>query len=231
MAVSPVSSVRRLSKESLLATGPHGEHEPPSPVGPGMASRFSGLRETACDVDSGNSEEKTDSNSSRYVGTTRTRKLLRRSSGFWLISSYAIVVIISWAFACVLCYKPIAFASYQDQTGKYTRRQFEANDWARKVIKTSIALVGAVSIPITSAICARAVVLYCQTPPRAERKGLTARMTLALADKGWTDFKILLAALHPREGHRIRSPLLTLAVLLSGVGEPVPPISGAFKTY
>lgn len=138
--------------------------------------------------------------------------------GLWLILIYSVVLVLTWIMTCVLCYKPLAFETYYDQTGKYSRKQYENNDWARKVIRTILSILAAVNIPITSTICAKAVVVYCSSPPKAKNRRFTARQTLTLADKGWSSVKTVLALLHPRTSHLVRSELLFLAMGLSILG-------------
>ena len=136
----------------------------------------------------------------------------------WLGLIYSIVTLFSWTITCILCYRPIRMATYHDQ-GTHTRKQYEDNNWWTTTARVSGAIVSAVTISLTSAICAKAAVAYCQTPPDANKKGLSMRQTLALADEGWSDIRILSSLLRPKLRCRVGSPLLVCSALLCGVGK------------
>ena len=147
-----------------------------------------------------------------------TEMLQRHTMAMWLVSTFAAVTIFAWTITCVLCYKPIQFGTYYDKTGKYTRKQYDDNDRWRKLSRVLISLIGIVSIPVTSAICAKAVAVYCQRCSNLRKPTLTMRQMLALADKGWTDTMVLSGLLRPDANRRVSSPLLILAALLCGLG-------------
>ena len=140
----------------------------------------------------------------------------------WLILLYTAGTCFSWTVTCILCYRPIRLATYRDK-GTYTKRQYEDNDWWTTVARITSAIVSAMTIPATSAICAKTAVAYCQTPPSANEKGLTMRQMLTLADKGWSDFHTLTHMVRPNSGRRIRSRLLVLSALLCSLGKHVGP--------
>lgn len=152
----------------------------------------------------------------------QTRLLQRHTMALWLISMFAAVTIFAWTITCVLCYKPIQFGTYYDRTGRYTRKQYDGNDRWRKLSRVLMSLVSNVSIPVTSAICARAVAVYTQSCSKLRKPTLTMRQTLALADKGWTDTAVLSGLLRPDANRRMGSPLLILSALLFGLGRNEP---------
>lgn len=147
------------------------------------------------------------------------QKLLKRHKlALWLVSMFALVTIFAWTITCVLCYKPIQPGTYYDRTGKYTREQYAINNRWRSLSRVLISLLNNVSIPVTSAICAKAVAVYCQRSSKLQSPTLTMRQTLALADKGWTDTTTLTSLMNPNASRRTGSPLLLLSALLCGSG-------------
>jgi len=147
-----------------------------------------------------------------------TKVLRKHRCGLWLASSYCVVMLVTWTVTCVLCYKPINFATYHDHQGVYNKRQYEVNEWARRLAKTLMSLLGAVSIPISSSVCAKFAAVYCQMHSHNRHQSLTMRQTLALADKGWSDLRILSHLVRPIEGRRTRSPALSISVLVCTLG-------------
>ena len=150
--------------------------------------------------------------------TRRSRRLQRHWNALGLAISFSIITLVTWTVACVLCFKPINFATYHDHTEKYDKYHYEVNDWARKVTKTLLSLLAAMSIPVSSSVCAKATAVYCQKHSSEQKKILTMRQTLALADKGWSDLKILAKSIWPSGGPRTGSFLLFISGFLCGLG-------------
>lgn len=148
----------------------------------------------------------------------QSRLLQSHTMALWLVSMFAAVTIFAWTITCVLSYKPIQFGTYYDKTGKYNRKQYDGNDRWRRLSRVLMSLLSNVSIPLTSAICARAVAVYCQCCSKLRKPNLTMRQMLALADKGWTDTMVLSGLVIPYANRRMGSPLLILSALLCGLG-------------
>ena len=108
----------------------------------------------------------------------------------------------------VLCYRPIPFGTYQGRTSKYIKSHYDNNDRWTKFSRILLQVVSnvSVSMPVTSAMCAKAVAAYCQRGTNGGQPHLTTRQSLALADKRWTDFMILISLL-PFTGRRVSRPL------------------------
>ncbi|KAE8416799.1 hypothetical protein BDV36DRAFT_296809 [Aspergillus pseudocaelatus] len=123
---------------------------------------------------------------------------LRRS--FWILiiaSLYAVLVLSSWILTCILSVRPLTTASYSfddyfipafsEDTphDSIDSSAFVTNEkWYRaaRVMQT----IGTVlTIPITSAVCSNAAVVFIQRCGKSSK--MTLRMLLALADKGWTN--------------------------------------------
>ena len=137
----------------------------------------------------------------------------------WLIFLYAFVAIFSWTVTCILCYRPIGVPTYFDQVGNYTRSHYETtNNW-RKAASIGLSILGVISIPVTSAICAKAATVYCQRRSDDKAPSLSLRQMLALADKGWSDTATLLDVVRPSTSRRTRSPLLILSAGLVAIGQ------------
>ena len=147
-----------------------------------------------------------------------SKKLERHTVSLWLASSFAIASIFIWAIACTLTYKPVQFETYFDTTGRFSRGQFEQNDRWRRVSRVGLQVLGTLSIPLTSAVCARAVVVYCQRSSNKRQPAISMRQTLVLADKGWMDLNTWMNLFGPMGG-RIYSPLLILSMLLCALGK------------
>ena len=126
-----------------------------------------------------------------------SRRLRHEMLVLGLVLLYTMANLFSWTVTCILCYKPLEFATYDDRTGTYTRKQYEDNDWWTRIVRTTNAIVAVTTVPVTSAVCAKAAVIYCQTPSGTRRPGLTLRQTLALADKGWSNVSVLSRLLRP----------------------------------
>ena len=146
-------------------------------------------------------------------------ELKRHTLALWLILIYAFIAILSWSITCVLCYRPIGVPTYFDQTGNYSKSHYEVTDNWRKAASVGQSIVGVISIPVTSAICAKAVAVYCQRRSDAKMPSLSLRQTLVLADKGWTDIATLLNVVRPSTSRRTRSPLLMLSAGLVAIGK------------
>ena len=149
---------------------------------------------------------------------TRARRLERHSFPLWLVSSYSLVVLVSWILTCILSFRPLQLGSYYDQTGKTTQLQYRINDRWRVAARTLNSVTSTLTIPITSALCAKAAVIYTQRRSR-ETPVITLSRTLALADRGWTDLDTLISLLTPHGIRRVGSPLLVFAAVLTGIGK------------
>ena len=147
------------------------------------------------------------------------RELKKHTLALYLILVYAFIAILSWSITCVLSFKPIGVPTYFDQSGNYSQSHYETTDNWRKAASVGQSIVGVISIPVTSAICAKAVAVYCQRKSDTKTPSLSLRQTLALADKGWTDLATLLNVVTPSRSRTTRSPLLMLSAGLVAIGE------------
>ena len=146
-------------------------------------------------------------------------ELKKHTLALYLILIYALIAILSWSITCVLSFQPIGVPTYFDQSGNYSQSHYETTDNWRKAASVGQSIVGVISIPVTSAICAKAVAVYCQRRSDAKTPSLSLRQMLALADKGWTDFATLLNVVTPSSSRKTRSPLLILSAGLVAIGK------------
>lgn len=149
----------------------------------------------------------------------KARELQRHRLGLWLVLVYSVSTIFTWTITCVLCYRPVTLPTYYDPGSDYTRAQYDSNDRWRRLTRVTSALVGSVTIPVTSAVCAKAAVVYCQKHSYRRNQMITMRQMIALADKGWSDIQILLDIMRPSTSRRTRSTLLIISCLLCGLGK------------
>ena len=145
-------------------------------------------------------------------------ELKKHTLALLLVLVYAFVAILSWSITCVLSYQPLGIPTYFDQSGNYSRRHYETTDNWRKAASVGQSIVGVISIPVTSAICAKAAAVYCQRRSDVNMPSLSLRQMLVLADKGWTDLTTLLNVMRPSTSRRTRSPLLILSATLVIIG-------------
>lgn len=89
--------------------------------------------------------------------------------------------------------------------------QYETTDDWCKAARVGQSIGGVISIPVTSAVCAKAVTVFCQSVLDANIPLLSLRQMLVLADKGWTDLATLLNMVRPSTSRRMGSPLLILS--------------------
>lgn len=146
------------------------------------------------------------------------KQLQTHKLGLWLALSYSLVTTVTLTITVVSCYKPINFATYHNHTSKYSQGHYFINDWTRKIAKTAMSLLAAVSIPITSAVCAKAAVVHCQKTLGMASPNLTLRQTLALADKGWSDLRILSQMIGLDQRGGLGSLLLLVGALFCSLG-------------
>lgn len=154
----------------------------------------------------------------QLIQAGRAGELKKHKLALWLVVAYAFVAIVSWTITCVLCHRPIGIPTYFDQSGNYSKSLYKMTESWRKVAKVGQSITGVISIPVTSAICAKSAAVYCQKTSDSITPALSLRQTMALADKGWVDSATILNLLRPSASRRTRSPLLILSTGLVAIG-------------
>ena len=133
----------------------------------------------------------------------------------WLATAFAIASTFIWAITCALSYKPIQFETYFDTTGRFSVAHFEGNDRWRRLSRVGLQVLAAVSLPLTSTVCASAAIVYTQ-----RSRAISMRQMLVLADKGWLDVETWTSLIGP-VSRRTRSGLLLSSILTCAICECV----------
>ena len=147
------------------------------------------------------------------------RGVRRNKSALCIITVYSILTVAIWTFTCVLSFKPISFATYYDETGRFSDEQYRENDRWRKFAKVMTSLLGTISIPVTSVICAKAAAVYSLRHSKKSVPGATMEQRVALADKGLLDNGTLGDSRRSDTDRSMLSPLLILSAFFCGLGK------------
>lgn len=137
-----------------------------------------------------------------------------------MVFLYASSALIAWALICVLAFKPINADYYgfdvRDLQHSSLKSKFPRNEEIYRAARIVQTVVTIVTIPLTSAVCSSAAVVFAQSK-KGDRR-LTLRQMMTLADKGWTDPKTIVKLIFGR-GKQLGSSLFLFAVLLNLLGE------------
>lgn len=91
--------------------------------------------------------------------------------------------------------------------------------WFRAA-RVAQAIVAVVTLPLTSAVCSHAAVVFMQS--KAKSSKLSLRQTMVLADRGWAQYDVYTQLLRGR-WRLYGSTLLYLALALNLLGMSSPP--------
>ena len=150
---------------------------------------------------------------------TMVRGFRRHKSALCIITVYSILTVAIWTITCVLSYKPISFATYYDESGRFSDEQYRENDRWRKLVKVMPSLLGTISIPVTSVICAKAAAVYSLRHSKKSVPGVTMEQRVSLADIGLLDKGTLRDLRRSGTNRSMSSPLLFLSVFFCGLGK------------
>ena len=153
---------------------------------------------------------------SRHDPGLTVRELRHHKSALCIISAYSIVTIAIWTLTCVLSHKPISFATYYDETGRFSDEQYRENDWWRKFAKVMPSLLGTISIPVTYGICAQAAALRRS---KKNTPGMTMEQRSALENKGLLDNGTSRDVRRSGTDRIISNPVLILSAFLCSLGK------------
>ncbi|PHH73900.1 hypothetical protein CDD82_5223 [Ophiocordyceps australis] len=148
-----------------------------------------------------------------------------------LASCYAAAAVFAWVIICISTTRPIFAHGYQY---KVTSRLNTPEIYAKseRLVKTARVvgtIVSVITIPLTSAVCAQAAVVFLQQPRRGG-KSPTLRQTMALADKSWND-PLLIFKLVAGQWSKYGSRFLAAAIVLNILGITVAPLQEIFVSY
>lgn len=145
----------------------------------------------------------------------------------FLVSIYTLAAVFSWTIVCILSVRPIGAPSYSvnslDNDTNYagsdkyspSSYQFATSERLYRAAKVINAGVGVLTMPLASAVCARAAVTFAQ---ETRESTFRLRHLMALADQGWANPQILLKLLFPSNWKRYGSAILWLGILLHILG-------------
>ncbi|KAJ5494553.1 hypothetical protein N7463_010640 [Penicillium fimorum] len=158
----------------------------------------------------------------------------------FLVLLYGVAAIYAWAIICILTYRPIGGTYYgMDELNEipedysYVPTEDLAIFFARsekylRAARIVQSLVSVVTIPLTSAVCSQAAVVYIQR--KRGKNSPTLRQSMALADKGWMDIAML-KKLAFGGWRKHMSSLLLFALLLHLLGGAISPVQQLFLSY
>jgi hypothetical protein len=154
------------------------------------------------------------------VANTPAMTLHKSSYILYIVVIYASLALTAWILICILTFRPLTTARYGYNALESRPDKLPANYDKSEAIHRAARIVQSIvtvlAIPLTSAVCSAAAVIFAQSKTKGRR--LTMRQTMALADEGWTD-PMTIARLVTGRGKKSSSPLLTFALLLVLLGE------------
>lgn len=166
--------------------------------------------------------------------TSQSSRIHRSTYVVWIVLFYAFLVLYSWIVLCKLTYRPITanHYGYRKQDTHYAHADYAQSFYQRNMrwyksaqVIQSIATV--LTIPLTSAVCSHAVVVYLQHCTGEQTPNVTLRQMLVLTDKGWTSI-VTFFHLVTGKWRRYSSPFLVWAIFLHLIGAIISPLLQIF---
>ncbi|KAL4879461.1 hypothetical protein BJY04DRAFT_229024 [Aspergillus karnatakaensis] len=139
---------------------------------------------------------------------------------------YAALAIAPWVIICILSFRPITADQYYATPDNYyldakgKQSLYRRNERWYHAARVLQAIAGIITLPLTSAICASAAVIYMQ-----RNQTLTLRQTIALADREWMDLPGFFGL---KIWKRYGSTFLYLSILLNILGLIISPLQAVF---
>ncbi|KAK2608869.1 hypothetical protein QQS21_002582 [Conoideocrella luteorostrata] len=169
---------------------------------------------------------------------------LHRSTGIvYLALGYAALAITAWTITFIASRRPIGGHSYTfDRQWSEDHNEgsikpaaedaftFTSGEEYVKAARVLQAIVSVLAIPLTSAVCSQAAVVYLQRAGQNE-PGPTLRQTMVLADKSWTEPLIVLKLLFSRDWTRRGSLFFYVAAFLTVLGAATAPLQAILVSY
>ncbi|KAJ7779902.1 hypothetical protein B0H16DRAFT_1878518 [Mycena metata] len=148
----------------------------------------------------------------------------------FFVLCYAAMAVIAWTATCYLSFKPIGAKHYgvvvsnTENNGYgdfgpqgYHQLYVQSEKWFRAA-RVLASIVATLTIPVATAVCTRAAVAFHQ------RKRLTLRQTIMLADKAWIEPVTWLRLLIVDGRRSIASSFLIAAIFLNLLGAIIAPL-------
>ncbi|KAF2229483.1 hypothetical protein EV356DRAFT_455776, partial [Viridothelium virens] len=173
-------------------------------------------------IDEETNEEKVDPPPSALLG--------RSSWILVLVGAYSVLAIFAWTVLCVTTYRPITTPYYNRYYGHLysgfdIQSLYEKNQKWLESARVIQSIVGVLTIPLTSAVCSKAAVVFTQQP--SKRTNLSLRQMVVLSNRGWNDPAIY-GRLFSGDLRRYGSSFLSLAILLNILGGIISPLESLF---
>ncbi|PIG81868.1 hypothetical protein AARAC_003675 [Aspergillus arachidicola] len=160
----------------------------------------------------------------------------------YLTLLYGAAALYAWVIICILVHRPIGGKGYGNDAsdsmlthpGDGTTMSedldasFSNSERHLRAARIVQSLVSMLTIPLTSAVCSQAAVVYLQ-----QRRGdsyPTLRQSMALADKGWTDIGTLTNLVFG-SWKKYKSGLLLFAIFLHLLGAAISPTQQIFLSF
>ena len=156
-----------------------------------------------------------------------TTHLPRQAYIVWLVLIYAALLCTAWVILAYSSKRPFGRSSYNCYNSEnYCRWPTDVQALQNKRTlrfiadaQTILSAVSLLTIPLTSAVCAAAVVPWLQHSGLA----MSVRQLMTLADKGWTSPYIYARLISPSGWKRYGSSFIALAMLLHALGAALSP--------
>lgn len=170
-------------------------------------------------------------------------RLYRSTYVLLLTLLYMGFAIFAWTVTCILSLRPITANHYgawiwdNNNNGygasspKHLQSLYVKNENWFRTARVIQALVGVLTIPVTSAVCSAAAVVFVQR--NGSRSDITIRKVMTLADKCWTDPPTYLRTfpyLVSKGWKRYGTSFLFLAMFLCLLGGAISPLQQVFLT-
>jgi hypothetical protein len=177
----------------------------------------------------------------RHVNTPlppQARLLDRSWYILYLALGYIGLALFSWVVTCILSVRPITANHYgvwiwnaQNNGYGWTSSDhfhslYVRNERWYRAAQIIQAIVTVFTIPLTSAVCSSAAVIYIQ-----RRRGLSLLQMMTLADKGWNDLRTYGRTIPylPMDGWKhYGSAFLLLAMFVNVLGAVISPLQAVF---
>jgi hypothetical protein len=161
-------------------------------------------------------------------------RLHHSSYVFLLVTLYAGFALFAWVVTCILTRRPITAQHYGEwiwDTGsndmvyvKNDHALFVKNEQWYRTARVVQSIVSVLTIPLTSAVCSSAAVIFVQHNRKSFR--LNIRQVMVLADKGWSDPAAYVKIV--TSWKRYGSSFIVMAILLNILGGVISPLQEVF---
>ena len=175
----------------------------------------------------------------KLVKPPSSAKLHRSVYVLCLVFLYMALALFAWIVTCILTIRPITAKHYgvwiwTEDNNNYgwgpaesLRPLYLQNESWFQAARVMQSIVSVLTIPLTTAVCSSAAVIFTQHNRRAP--GLSVRQVMSLADRSWTDPATYTRTILTSKGwKRYGSSFLLLAMLLHILGSVISPLQEVF---